>query len=166
MNKNTCCFFGHRYTELTTEQKSKLYNIIQALIVEKNINTFLFGSKSQFDDLCYQIVSELKINYPYLKRIYVRAQSPYINDNYKSYLLKSYEDTYYPNNLIKSGRFAYIKRNYEMINESEYCVIYFDKNYIPTKKSSSHQSGSGTKIAYDYALKNQRKIINIFDKLN
>ena len=72
------------------------------------------------------MVSEFRMNYPHLKRIYVRAQSPYINDDYKSCLLKSYEDTYYPNNLIKSGRFAYIKRNYEMINESEYCVIYFD----------------------------------------
>lgn len=38
----------------------------------------------------------VKEEYPDIKRIYVRAEFPYINDDYKNYLLKSYEDTYYP----------------------------------------------------------------------
>ncbi len=169
MNKTTCCFLGHRKIDITNEQRIKLYNVIETLIVKYGIDTFLFGDKSQFNDLCYEIVSELKKNYPYLKRIYVRAQSPYINDAYKAYLLKNYEDTYYPNSVIKAGRLSYIKRNYEMINESEYCIIYFNKDYVPTKQKNENicprQTKSGTQIAYDYALKSQRKIINIFDEI-
>ena len=57
---------------------------------------FLFGSKSRFDDLCYEAVTELKKKYVHIQRIYVRAEFPYIDESYKSYLLKGYEETYYP----------------------------------------------------------------------
>lgn len=170
MNKNTCCFFGHRKIDATNETRKRLYNIIKKLIVEEKVDTFLFGSKSQFNDLCYQITSELKLDYSYIKRIYVRAEFPYINDDYMSYLLESYEETYYPNNMLKAGGSVYVQRNCEMINKSKFCVIFFDENYAPPrrKKSNSaltdYQPKSGTKIAYNYALKKQKIIINIFNE--
>ena len=39
MNKElyTCCFFGHRTINETAEQKSKLIEIIEKLIVDENI---------------------------------------------------------------------------------------------------------------------------------
>lgn len=49
----TCAFFGHRKITETKELKSRLYEIIEKLVEEKEIGAFLFGSKSQFDDLCY-----------------------------------------------------------------------------------------------------------------
>lgn len=55
-----CCFFGHRKINKTDELVNKLTETIEKLIVENGVGTFLFGSKSQFDDLCYEIVSELK----------------------------------------------------------------------------------------------------------
>ena len=91
MNKNICCFFGHRKINITNDLINNLHITIKKLITEGDVDTFLFGSKSQFDDLCYQIISELKAIYPYIKRIYVRAEAPYINDKYMSYLLQSYE---------------------------------------------------------------------------
>ena len=118
----TCCFFGHRKITETDELKSKLYNEIETLITYKKVHTFLFGSKSQFDDLCYKIVTELKEKYQHIKRIYVRAEFPYIDDSYKNYLLESYEDTYYPSKMIDAGKAAYVERNYEMINNSRYCI--------------------------------------------
>ena len=78
------------------------------------MDTFLFGSKSEFDRLCLKLVTKLKEKYPHVKRIYVRAEFPYINDDYMAYLLKSYDDTYYPEKLIGSGKAAYVERNYEM----------------------------------------------------
>lgn len=149
----------------------KLYNIIEKLIIEENIDTFLFGSKSQFDDLCYQIVSKLKADYPYIKRIYVRAQFPYISDDYRAYLLESYEETYYPNNMLKAGKSAYVERNREMINKSKFCIMYFNENYTPPRRKkrnmdlTDYQPKSGTKIAYEYALKEQKTIINIFNEI-
>ena len=53
----TCCFFGHRKITETDELKSNLYSEIEKLIINEKVNTFLFGSKSQFDDLCHTIVT-------------------------------------------------------------------------------------------------------------
>lgn len=154
MEENTCCFFGHRKIEITTELRKKLYDIIENLIIKESVNTFLFGSKSQFNDLCYNIVCDLKEKFPYIKRIYVRAEFPYINDDYKSYLLQSYEETYFPKAVINAGKLVYVKRNYEMINKSKFCIVYFNKNYPQPK--------SGTKLAYNYAISKQKIIINVF----
>ena len=65
--ENTACFFGHRKIDATDELKTILYEEIEKLITVDGIDTFLFGSKSQFDDLCYKIVSALKEKYPDFK---------------------------------------------------------------------------------------------------
>ena len=52
MEHYTACFFGHRKIDETEELKNKLYEIIEKLIVNEKIDTFLFGSKSEFDSLC------------------------------------------------------------------------------------------------------------------
>lgn len=93
---NTCCFIGHREIEETEELKAALKNIIEVLITLEGVDTFLFGSKSRFNNLCYHQVTSLKTKYPHIKRIYVRAEFPVIDDSYKEYLLSLYEDTYYP----------------------------------------------------------------------
>lgn len=154
-----CCFFGHRKIEETTELEKSVYSIVEDLITNKNVDTFLFGSKSQFDDFCYKIVTELKEKYPHIIRIYVRTEFPYIDDSYRNYLLERYEDTYYPSKMVEAGKAAYVERNYEMINKSTYCVVYYDENYAPPRRRNSrrdltdYQPKSGTKLAYDYAIK-------------
>ena len=155
MYGNSCSFFGHRIINETEELKIRLFKIIERLITEENVDTFLFGSKSRFNDLCYEIVSQIKEEYPYIKRIYVRAEYPIINDSYKEYLLKSYEDTYYPESIFGSGRAVYVERNCEMLNKSHFCIVYYDEAYIPVARKS------GTKIAIDYALKHNKKVIII-----
>ncbi len=168
MERN-CCFLGHRKIEITNELREFLFCTIKRLIEEENIDTFLFGSKSQFNDLCYETVSELRKNHPYIKRIYVRAQFPYINSDYLSYLTERYEETYFPNNILKAGKSSYVERNYEMINKSKFCIFYLNDNYSPPKRKKSnkdithYQPRSGTKIAYDYALKKHKAIINVFE---
>ena len=155
MKTTTCCFLGHRTIKETEELKERLYEIVERLIVEKSVDTFLFGSKSRFNSLCLSIVTKIKEKYPHIKRVYVRAEFPYIDEEYKSYLLKSYEDTYYPEHIIGSGRAAYVERNYEMIDKSHYCIVYYDEPNAPTTRKS------GTKIALDYAIKKGKQIINI-----
>ena len=120
MCKNTCCFIGHRTINETKELKLKLYEIIEKLIIDKNVDTFLFGSKSRFNDLCLEVVSSLKEKHPLIKRVFVRAEYPFINDDYKKYMLQSYEHTYYPNTIKGAGKAVYIKRNFEMIKSSYY----------------------------------------------
>lgn len=166
---HTCCFFGHRKIDVTGELINRLNEIVEGLIKEGEVDTFLFGSKSKFNDLCYMVVTELKQKYPHIKRIYVRAEFSFIDEGYRSYLLKQYEDTYYPEKIINAGKAAYVERNFEMIDKSNFCVVYYDKNYAPPRRKNSrrnltgYQPKSGTKLAYDYA---KRKGVRIFNALN
>ena len=66
------------------------------------------------------MVTKKKEKYPHIKRIYVRAEFSDMNDDYKTYLMDFYEDTYYPEKIRGSGRTAYMERSYEMINKSKY----------------------------------------------
>ena len=165
-----CCFIGHRKIERRKELEDKVFNIVEDLIVNQNVDTFLFGSRSQFNNLCYSIVTKLKEKYPNIKRIYVRGEYQYIDDKYKDlYFLKGYEDSYLPN-CCKVGSYAsYVERNYEMIDKSDYCVFYYDKNYVPEQKTISNRGTfktyssktSGTKLAYYFAKMKKKNIVNI-----
>ena len=82
--RNTCCFLGHRRINETEELKAKLFEIITKLIVESQVDTFLFGSKSRFNSLCIEVVTEIKKKHPHINRIYVRAEYPYMNSQERS----------------------------------------------------------------------------------
>lgn len=163
----TCCFFGHRKISETNNLKTKLYEVIENLILYDDVNIFLFGSKSQFDTLCREIVSDLKQKHTHIKRIYVRAEYPDINDEYEKYLLEDFEETYYPPKIRNAGKAVYIERNCEMIDKSDICVVYFKNAYLPPKRKNSknnlfdYQPTSGTSLAYQYAVRKKKKIINI-----
>ena len=165
---NTCCFFGHRKIDAGEELANNLKEVIIGLIENNKVCRFLFGSKSEFDSLCHKIVTELKEKYPHIKRIYVRSAFQHIPDWYEDSLLQHYEDTYFPEHMKNAGRASYVERNQEMINKSDFCIVYYDENYAPPKRKNSrrdltdYQLRSGTKIAYDYAVKKKKIIINCF----
>ena len=165
--EHTCCFFGHRRIEISDELVNRIKEAVEDLITDKNVDTFLFGSKSRFDTLCVNVVTELKKKYPHISRIYVRAEFPYIDEDYAAYLLESYDYTYYPERMINAGRASYVERNYEMIDKSNYCIIYYDENYMPPRRKNSrrdlfdYQPESGTKLAHNYAVKKGLRIINL-----
>lgn len=137
-------------------------------IDEKQVDTFLFGSRSAFDDLCLETVTEIKKLRPHIKRIYVRAAYPYIDSAYEAYLLKFYDATYIPDKIENAGKAAYVERNEYMIDKADLCIFYYDKNYEPPLKPAARgrvfgeQPQSGTKIAYEYAVKKQKEIVNLF----
>ena len=167
--QHTCCFFGHRKIENEEELGERLKSIVEDLITNKKVDTFLFGSKSEFNSLCRVVVSELREKYPHIKRIYVRAEYPEITEHYKEYLLEDYEDTYYPERIVNAGRAVYAERNCEMIDNSAWCVAYYNENYAPQRRRTAKNSvlptcqpNSGTKRAYDYAKRKGTKIINTY----
>lgn len=170
--KKTCCFFGHRKIAGADELRKKLYEIIEDLIIHKYVDTFLFGSKSDFDKLCLDVVTELKYKYQHIRRVYVRAEFQYINDDYKSYLLQSYDDTYYPEKISCSGRAIYVERNKIMIDSSDICIVYYKDDYSPPRRKNSrgdltdYQTKSGTKIAYEYARAKKKDTINLSHQNN
>ena len=152
---NTCCFIGHRTINETHALRTKLTETIEKLIADRQVDTFLFGSRGRFNSLCLELVTDLRGKYPHIRRIYVRAEFPVISDDYRAYLLRSYEDTDYPQRIMGAGRAVYVERNCEMINKSKYCIVCYDESHAPTTRKS------GTKIALDYALKKCREVIFI-----
>lgn len=157
------CFIGHRTIEKTEELKSLLRETAVTLI-NKGVTAFLFGSMSAFDTLSWEVVTELKKAYPYIKRVYVRSAYQQIGGFYEEYLLKFYEETYFPQKIENAGKGSYVERNYEMIDQSAYCVFYYNERYsVPQKRQSlSARRNSGTKIAYQYAQRKKKEIINLY----
>lgn len=175
-----CSFFGHRNIEITDELKQKLKVVVEDLIIKNNVYNFLFGS-SNFDSLCRLVVTELKEKYENIKRIVYTGKS-------ESCILeterKEWENIYsklkkQPVHLIGveqefehktkyiSGKASYVERNYAMINDSDFCVFYYDDKYMPDirkrgKKSMwTYQPRSGTSLAYNYAKQKKKHIINL-----
>lgn len=153
----TCCIIGHRDIEKTKELELKVKRIVTELIEKENVTEFLFGSKSEFADFCYGIITKYKNNCSKLKRIYVRAEYPIISDDYYKYLKTFYEDSYFYGEKLINNRFSYIRRNQVMIDKSDFCIFYFNERYTPKTKTQS-----GTWIAYKYAIKKGKKILNVF----
>ena len=54
-----------------------------------------------------------------------------------------------------------------MIDNSDVCIFYYDKDYLPPKRrgfknsAGLYQPNSGTRLAYEYALRKQRENINL-----
>ena len=170
MKIKICCFVGHRNIEITDKIEKEIYDFIEHLIRFENVQIFLFGSKSRFNEICYDIVSVLKEKYFDIKRVYVRAQYEFLSKRYENYLLEGFEETFYPKDCKNSGRLSYIKRNFSMIDQSDFCLFYFNSGYLPPQKRVSQkylfafQSKSGTAIAYKYARQKKKRIHNFFEK--
>ena len=153
MQETSCCFFGHREIAETAQLREQLDAVIENLIVRERVDTFLFGSKSRFDRLCHERVTKRKETYPYIRRVYVRAEFPVIDDSYKAYLLERYEDTEYPEKLLGAGRAVYVERNRELVDRSSFCIVYYLEEAAPKNRKS------GTKAALDYAIRKNRCVI-------
>ena len=134
-----CCFFGHRKIKESPELIERLEKEIEFLITEKEVSTFYFGSKSEFDDLCHKTVTKLKEKYPYIKRIYVRSAFQHIPDWYEDSLLQHYEGTYFPEHIEKAGRASYVERNQEMINKciTGFWIMVFNRLLLQPRRIKS-----------------------------
>ena len=172
-----CCFIGHRKIIGTKELKQRLQKTIENLIKEKQVRTFIFGSHSEFDFLCHQIVSNLMSVYPTIERVVYTCKSEFavlkqdkreleqmFSTVFKQDItLCEYEKEIEHKTKFTSGKASYIERNKAMIDASDYCIFYYDENYKPPKRKLSksdvfeYQPKSGTSLAYNYA-KQKRKI--------
>lgn len=179
----TVCFIGHRTVVNEERIKIKLFDTLSSLIV-KGVDTFLFGSRSNFDFLCWEVVTKLKEQYPQIKRISynlsheVSFTSKEERECYEQILSKmskvevhyaDYEEVIYSKKSQKANKNAYIMRNQDMIESCNICIFYYNKDYLLPKRKQSkggagyYQPKSGTAIAFNYALQKKKQIINLYD---
>jgi len=157
LEMKTCCVIGHRDFEKTKELELRVKRTVTYLIEKENVTEFLFGSKSKFTDFCYDVVTEHKEIVPSIKRIFIRAEYPIISDDYQNYLKTFYEDSFFYSEKQRSNKFSYIRRNQVMIDKSDFCIFYYNANYLPKTPRQS-----GTRIAYEYAIKKEKRIFNLY----
>ena len=165
-----CSFFGHRDTPQTEELKQKVKETLECLIVEEGVDTFLFGSRSNFDELCHIVVTELKEKYPYIRRIAylckhetgclvgtgMELKRKIKEITGRDTYVAEYEEIKKSDRVNSAGRASYKERNYWMVDASDFSIIYLSKRLGHQKKIS------GTKIIYHYLIKQKRiKIINL-----
>lgn len=82
MKSKTVCFIGHRKISLDETGEGRLKDIIEGLIVNENVRVFLFGSRSEFDDMCHEIVTDLREKYPFIERYSYAKQKKETNNQY------------------------------------------------------------------------------------
>ena len=157
----SCSFFGHRDTQATEELQQTIRETVEYLITQRQVDTFLFGSRSNFNDLCHLVVSQLKEKYPHIQRIAYTCKSEtcvleserekweklYSIIDEKEKCLLCVEKEVEHKTKYTAGRASYVERNYAMINDSHYCIFYYQENYKP-KTTNGYQAKSGTAIAF------------------
>ncbi|MBO5016776.1 MAG: hypothetical protein J6C92_13380 [Bacteroidaceae bacterium] len=181
-----CCFVGHRTIAASEELTENLTKTIERLIAEEGVKYFLFGSRSEFDDLCHGIVTALKEKYPHVVRVAYTRRSEYavkaeekekMERTWASVLktdvkFKDYDAEVQSEKVYSAGKASYVERNQEMIDASDFCVFYYNEDYQPPRRKrtnrdlSTYQPKSGTRLAYEYAVQKSKKadkvVINMF----
>ena len=162
----TCSFFGHRDTPQTEELKQKVRETVERLIVEEGVDTFLFGSRSSFDELCHMVVTELQKKYSHISRVAYLCKHETAclvgagtslkqkikdltgRDDY----VGEYEEIKKSDRINSAGRACYVERNYWMVDESNYCIFHFEE----VKETNKFR---GTAIIYKYAKQKRKTAI-------
>lgn len=169
--EHSVCFIGHRKINDTPQLRKRLRQVLSQLIESGTVN-FIFGDRSEFDKLCYDSVTQLRELYPQIRRIKFRKDYENTNEYTMKLLSYGYEESICPKGIDSAGRACYAERNQAMILESDICIFYYDKSYFPSRRKyaknclNDYQPKSGTAIAYQYAVKSKKTIINCFFKEN
>ena len=133
--------------------------------------------------LCLKIITELKKKYSFIKRVVyscrnqgviLENEKDFWNKKFSTFFKKeinvdAYDEEYEHKTKETSNRAVYVERNIAMIDDSDFCVFYYNEQYIPPKRQQSknsllYQPKSGTKVAYKYALKKNKTIKNFYEK--
>ena len=176
-----CCFIGHREIVVTEKLKNEIKKYLIKLIENENVSIFLFGSKSDFDKLCHEIVTELMQDYSITRLMYtcqsesatlekdrVSLEQVYNEVAKGKVHIMGFEGEIEHKTKCLSNKASYIERNYAMINDSDYCIFYYNKDYLPKKRKHNkndliyYQPNSGTALAFKYAKQKNKQIVNFY----
>ncbi len=175
------CFIGHRKIDEHKVVKEKLYSVVKTLIDNYFVDTFIFGSKSDFNTLCHIVVTSLMPKHN-IKRIFYTSKSEFcVLEKERELLQKQFreiskvesefmgfEEEYEHSKKYSAGKAGYVERNFAMIDDSDICVFYYNENYSPNLRQYAkrcltlYRPTSGTRLAYEYACRKKKTVINIF----
>ncbi len=155
MNKQNCCFTGHRDIPLESQEEiiNSLYETLEFLINNLKVCNFFAGGALGFDTISALLILKLKEKYPHITLNLILP----CRDQFKSWNLNDVR--IYQDILKKADSAEFIsekytlgcmqKRNKALVDNSAFCVSYLTK-----------QSG-GTHFTVNYAKKKGLFLINI-----
>lgn len=150
--EKTCSCFGHLSVDITEELTSRTRREIEKAI-EDGVRIFLFGGRSDFDDLCYTIVTEKKNANPNLnlKSFFCFALDKQLKKPPAWFVRKEYEALICPAKQFDYWYTAIYYRNLAMIDKSDLILFYVEK-----------RENSGAYKTYRYAQKKHKPLVNLF----
>ena len=110
-------FCGHAEIENDKDMKQWLNTVLDRLI-QKGANTFYLGGYGKFDTLSASVLQKKKDQYPQIRLILVL---PYLNFNIDTSI---YDDSVYPPLESVPPKYAILKRNQWMVEQSDIVVAY------------------------------------------
>ena len=138
----SCVFFGHRWVVLTEQEKILLHATIIKLITEEGVEDFIFGGYGDFDSMAYRMVSDIKNDYPQIRKIYAQAYIPKHQED-MDHLKRVYDFVYLPEGTeVGLQRYAISRRNRSLAKECDFMVCYIISNsggaYAAMKTAKTH----------------------------
>lgn len=154
LTAKTCSCFGHLEVEITDELRSRTEKAVEEAI-ENGVTVFLFGGRSDFDDLVYEIVTQIKEREGRsdIQRIFCFPLDSQLRKPPRWYQQKEYEDRICPVKRIDWWYTAIYYRNCAMIDESDLVLFYAEA-----------RENSGAYKAYQYAVRAHKKLLNFAEK--
>ena len=142
-------FFGHA-DFCDYGLKEKTIDILTKTIGTDEVE-FLFGGYGKFDSFAYECCKEIKKHNEKIKCTFVSAYLGKYLDDRKEQLLKLYDGIIYPplENVYK--KLAILKRNFWMIDESDFVIFFVERTF------------GGAYTALKHAKKRGKNIINLCD---
>ena len=113
----TVTFLGHGDLAYDNRIENEVIECVEGLI-NNGADRFFLGGYGNYDSMCARVVNNLRGKYPQIKSYLV---IPYLNKKYDTVI---YDDTIYPPIENIPLRFAIVKRNEWMIDNSEIVVAY------------------------------------------
>ncbi len=148
----TCSFFGHRDIDISTELYEKTKTFINQ-VFQNGCKNFLFGGFGDFDKLCYDIVTELKLTKDKsIQRIFCVPQERYLRKRATFFNRDKYDDVVYLMPRFEGWYKSIYYRNIAMIDQSNFVLFY-----------AQYRENSGAYKAYKYAIakQNEKIILNL-----
>lgn len=148
----TCSCFGHTEVEITDDLIMRARMEIDKAIAD-GVRTFLFGGRSDFDDLCYDLVTEKKNADPQLdiRRVFCVALDKQLTKPPKWFIRKEYEAVECPTKVCYYWYKAIYFRNLAMIDQSDLVLFWVER-----------RENSGAYKTYRYAVGKRKRIVNLF----
>lgn len=135
----------------------ELMEVLNKLVANDGADIFLFTNEGLFDNSCWQIVSQLKMLHPNIKRVYVQTGYEDNRDGLQE-IENCYDKIFSLEAMCSDKMLAPYVRNRFMVALSDILVTYFDTDKLQTPRIES-----STETAIKFAKRYKKQIINLFD---